>query len=188
MIITYVGLVISAFLLAGCGIAYRSSSQRTELGVTTLDYALYLVNKQQLEIEEKKERDALEARLQENRVFQLDIRITHGSAFGGCSALNSDGTRRKGVISLDQIMMFGKNPAGQSMTYYIEEQGIDLCAMDNPDTLKIVSKGQTFEIRHSDENRDQGVTVLEAVIQRDTLYYIILESKHEISIMATKSR
>ena len=57
---------------------------------------------------------------------------------------------------------------------------------DQPEELIIVSKQQPFEIREAGLSRDQGISTKKAVIKQDVTYYIILESKHEISIKATK--
>ena len=112
--------------------------------------------------------------------------ITHGSAFGGCAAVCADGTIRKDKVALDNILMYGKHPSGKEFTYYIEDQGLEICASDQPEELIIVSKQQPFEIREAGLSRDQGISTKKAVIKQDVTYYIILESKHEISIKATK--
>ena len=67
-----------------------------------------------------------------------------------------------------------------------EDQGLEICASDQPEELIIVSKQQPFEIREAGLSRDQGISTKKAVIKQDVTYYIILESKHEISIKATK--
>ena len=72
------------------------------------------------------------------------------------------------------------------LSYYIEDQGLEICASDQPEELIIVSKQQPFEIREAGLSRDQGISTKKAVIKQDVTYYIILESKHEISIKATK--
>ena len=121
-----------------------------------------------------------------DRVFGMDFLITHGSAFGGCAAVCADGTIRKDKVALDNILMYGKHPSGKEFTYYIEDQGLEICACDNPEELTVISKQQPFEIREAGLSRGQGVPTKQAVIKQDVKYYIILESKHEISIKATK--
>ena len=74
----------------------------------------------------------------------------------------------------------------EEFTYYIEDQGLEICACDNPEELTVISKQQPFEIREAGLSRGQGVPTKQAVIKQDVKYYIILESKHEISIKATK--
>lgn len=184
MIITYIGLIISVILFAGCGISYGSYQKALKNSATTLDYLVMEAERENRLLALKKQKEIMEEQLQENRVFSLDFIISHGSAIGGCSAWNQDGRRKKGSIPLDSIMMFGKNEAGQSFTYYIEEENIEICATDDPDTLRVCSKGQPFEIRNSSESRGEGNLVQEAVIEKNQQYYIILDSKHEISILA----
>ncbi len=186
MIITYIGLVAAAVLTVVSVYFYHGNIIRLEQKTSSLDYLIWIADMEQKELEGLRKEKEKEEKLQQNRIFQLDFKITHGSAFGGCSALCADGRHRKGVVPLDHVIMFGKNPAGKDFTYYIEDQGLEICAMDNPDTLLVRSNEQKFEIRDVNESRDQGVPVNEAVIERNILYYIILESKHEISIQARK--
>jgi hypothetical protein len=144
------------------------------------------MEEEQRKLEERRRIEAEEAERQKKRVFGLDFRITHGTAFGGCSAVCPDGRRRKGSVPLDQIMMYGRQPGGREFTYYIEDQGVEICASDAPDSLMVRSAQTPFEIREAGLSRDQGVSTRQAQIKRDVLYYIILESKHEISIKATR--
>ena len=62
----------------------------------------------------------------------MDFMITHGSAFGGCAAICPDGRIRRDKVALDNILMYGKHPSGKEFTYYIEDQGLEICACDNP--------------------------------------------------------
>ena len=57
--------------------------------------------------------------------------------------------------------------------------------MESPDELLVRSTGNWFEIRQYGKGRDEGILVQSAVIRKDILYFVILESKHEISIIAT---
>lgn len=63
---------------------------------------------------------------------------------------------RKDKVALDNILMYGKHPSGKEFTYYIEDQGLEICASDQPEELIIVSKQQPFEIREAGLSRDQG--------------------------------
>ena len=126
-----------------------------------------------------------EEKTQAGRVFGLDFMITHGSAFGGCAATLQDGSFRKGLVPLDQIMMYGRQPSGKDFTYYIEDQDLMVCACDEKDALLVKADSLPFEIREAGLSRDQGVSVKSALIRKDVLYYIILESHHEISIRAS---
>ena len=66
-----------------------------------------------------------------------------------------------------------------------EDQDVLFCAMDHPDEILIRSLKAPFEIREAGFGRDEGAVLYEAVIRKDILYYIILESKHEISVRAS---
>ncbi|MBR0410434.1 MAG: hypothetical protein IJI25_05435 [Eubacterium sp.] len=138
------------------------------------------------ELHAKEEREKMrQAEIQSKRCFGLDFLITHGSAFGGCSGTCPDGKPRKGQVPLDQVMMYGRQPSGRDYTYYIEDQGLSICAADEEDRLLVRSDDQPFEIREAGLGRDQGRVTMSAFIMKDILYYIILESHHEISIRAT---
>lgn len=127
---------------------------------------------------------AFEAEKQAKRVFGLDVLITHGTAFGGFAGTCPDGKSRRGFVPLDQIMMYGRQPSGKEYTYYIEDQGILFCAGEDADSL-IIKSEEPFEIRQAGLGRDQGYTTVTAAIKKNILYYIILESHHEISVKAT---
>ncbi len=136
--------------------------------------------REQFRIEEEKK--------QQNRVFCLDLFVTHGAAFGGFSGLMPDGRRRRGKLALSQIMMYGTHPSGKDFTYYLEDQGIEICAMDEPNELLIRAvDGHSFEIREAGLARDQGAQTEEVIIRKDIKYSLILDSKHEVSLMATRS-
>ena len=62
--------------------------------------------------------------------------------------------REKDKVALDNILMYGKHPSGKEFTYYIEDQGLEICASDQPEELIIVSKQQPFEIREAGLSRD----------------------------------
>ena len=163
------GLVIAAVLAVAGVVQWKRQSGRQQKEKYILDYA-----GQVSELESQR-------REEERQLKQED-----GSAFGGCAAVCADGTIRKDKVALDNILMYGKHPSGKEFTYYIEDQGLEICASDQPEELIIVSKQQPFEIREAGLSRDQGISIKKAVIKQDVTYYIILESKHEISIKATK--
>lgn len=186
MITMQIGLIISGILVfAGAAQWIIQTRNLTRRG-----YLLDCVNeagereRERIAIEEKQRRE--EEERQSKRSFDLDLLITHGAAFGGFSATCPDGRPRKGVVPLEQIMMYGRQPSGKDYTYYIEDQGLLICACDETDSLIIRSGDRPFEIREAGLNRDQGVTTECARIKKDIIYYIILESHHEISIRATK--
>lgn len=182
------GIIISG-ILALAGIVQWTASK---IRLTREGYLLDCISEAG---EQERERLAAEKRQREReeeeqagRVFGLDFLITHGTAFGGFSATGPDGKARKGSVALDQIMMYGRQSSGRDYTYYIEDQGLVICAGEDPDHLLIRSQGQPFEIREAGLGRDQGLVTDRAVIEKDLVYYIILESHHEISIRASRGR
>lgn len=152
-----------------------------------LTSAVRITEQERLKAQRQRMLEQREEELQRQRVFHLDVKITHGSAFGGFSAVNNDGRKKKGIIPLDHILLFGRHPSGKEFTYYIEDQNIEICATDSPDELLIRSTGNWFEIRQYGMGRDEGILVRSAVIRKDILYYLILESKHEISVKAVNN-
>ncbi len=187
MLTMQIGIVLAVLLAAAGAIQWKVQSSRREKQKYILEYAEKVTDLETRKKEEQKQQEQAEEKKQKYRVFYLDFMITHGSAFGGCSATCADGRRRRGVVSLDHVLMYGKHPSGKEFTYYIEEQGLEIGASDDPNALVVRSKDAPFEIREEGMGRDQGTKTRSAVLKRDILYYIILESKHEISIKATKT-
>lgn len=187
MLTMQIGVVFVTILLIVGIVQWKIQSSKREKENYILDYAEKVSDLENRKKEEKKQQEEKEEKKQKFRVFYLDFMITHGSAFGGCSGTCADGRRRRGVVPLDHVLMYGKHPSGKEFTYYIEEQGLEIGATDSPDTLMVRSKDASFEIREEGMGRDQGVQTKSAVLKKDVLYYIILESKHEISIKATKT-
>lgn len=180
------GLVIAAVLAVVGVVSWKRQSGRQQKEKYILDYAGQISEMESQRREEERQLRQEEEKKQKERAFGMDFMVTHGSAFGGCAAVCADGTIRKDRVPLDNILMYGKHPSGKEFTYYIEDQGLEICASDQPDELIVISRRQPFEIREAGLSRDQGVSVKKAVIKQDVKYYIILESKHEISIKATK--
>lgn len=180
------GLIIAAILAVVGVVQWKRQSGRQQEEKYILDYAGQVSEMESQRQEEERQQRKVEEQKQKDRTFGMDFMITHGSAFGGCAAVHSDGTIRKDKVVLDNILMYGKHPSGKEFTYYIEDQGLEICASDSQDELIVVSRQQPFEIREAGLSRDQGMATKRAVIKQDVTYYIILESKHEISIKATK--
>lgn len=187
MLTMQIGIVLVVLLAAAGVVQWKMQSSRREKQRYILEYAEKVTDLETRQKEEKKRQEQEEEKKQKYRVFYLDFLITHGSAFGGCCATCADGRRRRGTVPLDHVLMYGKHPSGREFTYYIEEQGLEIGASDDPDALIVRSKGAPFEIREEGMGRDQGMKTRSAVIKKDIVYYIILESKHEISIKATKT-
>lgn len=181
-----IGLFLAALLAAGGAVQWKWQNRLHQKEKYILDYAGKVSEMEEQEREEERLRLEEEARKQRERVFGMDFLITHGSAFGGCAATCADGRLRRGTVPLDNILLYGRQPSGREFTYYIEEQGLEICATDREDELLVRSGQQPFEIREAGLARSQGISEREAILKRDVTYYIILESKHEISIKATK--
>lgn len=180
------GLVIAAVLAVVGVVQWKRQNGRQQKEKYILDYAGQVSEMENQRREEEQHKRQEEEQKQRDRIFGMDFMITHGSAFGGCAAVLSDGTIRKDKVALEKILMYGKHPSGKEFTYYIEDQGLEICASDRQDELVVVSTQKPFEFREAGLSRDQGVATKRAVIKQDVTYYIILESKHEISIKATK--
>lgn len=187
MLTMQIGIVLAVILAVLGVIQWKTQSGKREKQKYILEYAEKVTDLETRQKEEKEQQEQEEEKKQKYRVFYLDFLITHGSAFGGCSATCADGRRRRGAVSLDHVLMYGKHPSGKEFTYYIEEQGLEIGATDDPNTLLVRSKDAPFEIREEGMGRDQGMKTKAAVLKKDIVYYIILESKHEISIKATKT-
>ena len=185
IILVKLSLMLSAMCIAYAVVQYGALSHRLEdwefiMTVLAQD-ATDSIERRRSE-EEKK---AKEKERQSQSPFGLDLVIYHGDAIGGCAATLSDGCPRRGLVALDQIKMHGRHPSGGSFTYYIEEEGITIGAGTNPDELRIQSATAAFDIREDGMNKDQRLHTTEAVIQKDILYYVVLESHHEIAISAS---
>lgn len=186
MLALKVGLIISGILTLGGFAEWVVLKTRLSRENNLLEYAAQISEKERARIEAEERQRQKEAREQASRVFGLDFIVNHGAAFGGVSATCPDGRSRRGSIPLDQIMMYGQQASGKDYTYYIEDQGLVFCAGDSPDYLILRAYDQPFEIREEGLGRDQGLMTDTAVIKKDIMYYVILESHHEISIKATE--
>lgn len=185
IIITYIVLLlIAALTLTGYSLwAYQSTKQREK--EVLLSYA-HQVLTQEMDMKEKEEQYRREEEeKQKKRSFPLDFMITHGDAFGGCSRICDNGQNRKGSVPLEEILLYARHPSGKEYTYSLENEGIRICASDIPDQLTVVSDGKPFVIRQPGMGRGEGELVKRATIRKDMVYYLILESKHEISICAS---
>ena len=187
IIFTYIGAAAAAFFTAAGYVQWISRSSSRKLEGILLRLAREESDRQtRIHIEEERLRQR-EEEIRRNLVFHLGFIITHGTAFGGCSAILRDGRFRRGSVPLEEILMHGRYASGREYTFYIEESDIRICACDDPDSLLVLSDGRPFVIRETGMGRGEGRTVSRALIRKDVLYYIILETKHEISILASES-
>lgn len=186
ILIAKISVVLCMILLGIALIQWMQENPAREHNEAILSIAIFCMEQEKIRLEEERLIQQKAEEEQKKKKFYMDFRIGFGSAFGGFCATGNDGRRKKGTVGLDQILLYGRHASGKDFTYYIEEQDIEICAMDDPEQLLIRSKKEPFDIRRSGQGRDEGSLVRQAVIQKDTLYFIILESKHEISIRATK--
>lgn len=151
----------------------------------------YQVDMMKDEIDQRNKREELDAQIREeqkNKKFYQDIVVTHGNAIGGKSCFDNEGRRRSGILSIGDIMMMGRNVRGEDYTYRIDEAGLELWATFDENELILRSKKTPFEIRKEGTARDQGDRTQKAVIKSGQQYYIILGTKHEIGLLATRGR
>lgn len=151
----------------------------------------YQVDMMKDEIDQRNKREELDAQIREeqkNKKFYQDIVVTHGNAIGGKSCFDNEGRRRSGILSVGDIVMVGRNARGEDYTYRIDEAGLELWATFDENELILRSKKTPFEIRKEGIARDQGDRTQKAVIKSGQQYYIILGTKHEIGLLATRGR
>ena len=185
IVLIYIVTVSASFLTTAGYIRWFSMNRQQNLMTVVLGIAREETERLGRIRQEEEARKKREEEIRKNLVFHLDFLITHGTAFGGCSAVQNDGRFRRGSIALEEILMHGRHSSGREYTFYIEESDIRICACENPDSLLVLSDGMPFVIREAGMGRGEGETVNRALIRKDIQYYIILETRHEISIMAT---
>ena len=83
--------------------------------------------------------------------------------------------------------MIGKNAQGEDSFYYIDEAGMELWATFEKDEILLKSKETAFEIRTEGTPRDKGVKTYKASIKEGQQYFVSLDSRHEIGILAQKN-
>lgn len=177
-------IIIILVVMSGFVTYYYAQNKRKEF---IQDYHVSML---EAEEQEKKSKEELEAHVraeQENKVFYLDIIVTHGNAIGVRSSTDNEGRRRKGIVSIGEIMMVGKNQQGEDSFYHIDEAGMELWAAFEEDELILKSKNSSFEIRTEGTPKDQGRKTYKATIKEGVQYYVILDSRHEIGILAERN-
>ena len=122
------GLVIAALMAVVGVVQWKRQSGRQQQEKYILDYAGQVSELESQKREEERQQRQEEEKKQKDRLFGMDFMITHGSAFGGCAAICPDGRIRRDKVALDNILMYGKHPSGKEFTYYIEDQGLEICA------------------------------------------------------------
>lgn len=179
-------LSVAALLAGAVGMAgyyYRDYKKKEYM----LDYEVRQMVEEKEQKQKKAELDSHIREEQKNKPFYLDVILTHGNAIGVKSSLNNEGKKRSGIISIGDIRMVAKNSRGEDYFYHIDEAGMEIWATFEKDELLLKSKDTSFEIRKEGTARDQGTRTKKAVIKADQQYYIILDSKHEIGLLAQRS-
>lgn len=149
----------------------------------------YQVDRMKDEIDQRNKREELDIQIREeqkNKKFYMDVILTHGNAIGGRSCFDNEGRRRGGILSIGDIVMIGRNPRGEDYSYRIDEAGLELWATFDENELILRSKKTPFEIRKEGTARDLGDRTQKATIKCNQQYYIVLGSKHEIGLLATR--
>ncbi len=151
------------------------------------DYHVSIIEAEELEKKSKAELDAHVRMEQEKKSFYMDVILTHGNALGVKSAIDNEGRRRKGILPIGEITMIGKNNQGEDSFYHIDEAGMELWATFEEDEMTLKSKESAFEIRTEGTPRDKGTKTYKATIKEGQKYYIILDSRHEIGLLAQRN-
>ena len=150
------------------------------------DYQVEIIQEEEAKKKAKTELDAHIRAEQRNKSFYMDIILTHEDAIGVKSSSDNEGRRRTGILSIGDIPMVGKNSQGEDHFYYIEETGLELWATFEKDELILKSQKNAFEIRVEGTPRDKGTRTLKATIKEGYQYYLILDSRHEIGLLAAR--
>lgn len=179
-------LLVAGLLVGAAGTAayyYRDYKKKEYM----LDYEVQQMMEDKEQKQKKAELDSHIREEQKNKLFYLDVVLTHGNAIGAKSSTDNEGKRRRGIISIGEIKMVGKNSRGEDYFYYIDEAGMEIWATFEKDELLLRSQNTPFEIRKEGMARDQGTRTQKAVIKAGQQYYIILDSRHEIGLLAQRS-
>ncbi len=179
--------ILIFILLAGMstfGLYYYIDYKRKEF---IQDYHVSIIEAEEQEKKSKAELDAHIRGEQLGKTFYMDIILTHGDGMGVKAATDNEGRRRKGILSLGEITMVGKNSNGEDSFYHIDEAGMEFWATFEEDEILLKSKDTPFEIRTEGTPRDRGTKTYKAVLKEGQQYYVILDSRHEIGILAEKN-
>lgn len=179
-------LFVAVLLVGAAGTAvyyYRDYKKKEYM----LDYEVQQMVEEKEQKQKKAELDSHIREEQKNKPFYLDVVLTHGNAIGVKSSTDNEGRRRCGIISIGEIKMVGKNSRGEDYFYHIDEAGMEIWATFEKEELLLKSQNSSFEIRKEGMARDQGTRTQKAVIKAEQQYYIILDSRHEIGLLAQRS-
>lgn len=182
MIYFFIFIIIVA--AAGFAVYYYADFKRKEY---MQDYHVSIIEAEEKEKQSKAELDAHIRAEQINKTFYMDIILTHGNALGVKAASDNEGRRRKGILPIGEITMIGKNSLGEDYSYHIDEEGLEFWATFEEDEIYLRSKENAFEIRTEGTPRDKGKKTYKATIKEGQKYYIILDSRHEIGLLAERN-
>lgn len=151
-----------------------------------IDYSIRYTKLERQEQEKWLQEERQRAKEQEEKKFSLDIILKHGNSIGAYAAMNEDGTKKKGIVSMNQIKLYGQSQVGIDYSYFINEPGVEIWASDRKDEVILRSSTEQFEIRQEGTPRDKGIKSQNIRLKKGIWYYVILESKHEIKIQAVE--
>ena len=180
----YVFIFVILTAMSVFGIYYYTDYKRKEY---LQDYHVNYIEAEEQEKKNKSELDAHVRAEQMNKPFYMDVILTHGDALGVRAATDNEGRRRKGILPLGEIEMISKNTQGEDAVYHIDEAGMEFWATFEEDEILLKSKDSSFEIRTDGMPRDRGTKTYKAVIKEGQQYYVILDSRHEIGILAQRN-
>lgn len=151
-----------------------------------IDYSMQYMKLEQEEQEKWIQEERQKVKEQEDKLLPLDIILKHGNSIGAYSAVNEDGSRKKGILSLNQIKLYGQSQVGRDYSYFIDEPEVEIWASDREGEVILRSSTAQFEIRQEGTPRDKGIKSQSIRLKKGIWYYVILESKHEIKIQAVE--
>lgn len=151
-----------------------------------IDYSMQYLKLEKEEQEKWIQEEKQKAREQEEKFLSLDIILKHGNSIGAYSHMNEDGSKKKGIFSLNQIKLYGQSQVGRDYSYFIDEPGVEIWSSDREGEVLLRSSTEEFEIRQEGIPRDKGTKSQCTRLKEGIWYYVILKSKHEIKIQAVE--
>lgn len=180
----YFLILIMLLAMGVFGLYYYTDYKKKEY---MQDYHVSIIEAEEQEKKSKAELDAHVRAEQANKTFYMDIILSHGNAIGVKAATDNEGRRRKGILPIGEITMVGKNSQGEDSFYHIDEAGMEFWATFEEDEILLKSKDTAFEIRTEGTPRDKGTKTYKATLKEGQQYYVILDSRHEIGILAERN-
>ena len=174
-------IIIIGLLFAGGGFYFYQDYKKKQY---LIDYEVQMLEEERLQKEKKAELNAHIREEQKNKPFYMNIILTHGNAIGVKACLDNEGKRRSGILSIGDIALLGKNSRGEDYFFHIDEASLEIWATFEKEEVLLKSSKEAFEIREEGTPKDQGTRTQKASIKAGRQYYVILDNKHEIGILA----